>query len=215
MIGFGAMPEMRWFSRSLLFLLLSLFVERSCVEAAPRKATIQGTREVNLRVGPGVDQGIRSILKENEQLTVEGEQGERYFVETSAGQKGYIHKDFVKLAGEERAAADEAKETNKLPTTDVPGSGGERPSAPMPPANIAQPASPPALPGQPASTIRKPNERRTVTGKAPSLIELLEGRETDMMLWAVIAIVFFLIGWICGGHYYLRRDRARRTKLRF
>jgi uncharacterized membrane protein len=36
-----------------------------------------------------------------------------------------------------------------------------------------------------------------------------------MMLWAAIAIVFFLIGWICGGHYYLRRDRARRTRLRF
>ena len=62
--------------------------------------------------------------------------------------------------------------------------------------------------------IANPDER-VATDKASSLIELLEGREGDMMLWAGIAIVFFLIGWIFGGHYYLRRDRARRTRLRF
>src|SRR6266481_7575577 len=155
------MPEMRWFLLSLFFLLLSLFAERSCVDAAPRKATIQGTREANLRVGPGTDQGIRGILKENEPLTVEGEQGEWYLVETTTGLKGYVNKNFVKL--------------------------------------------------EPGSVIAKPDER-VATGKAPSLIELLEGREGDMMLWAGIAIVFFLIGWIFGGHYYLRRDRARRTR---
>jgi len=46
-------------------------------------------------------------------------------------------------------------------------------------------------------------------------MELLEGRERDMVLWLTIAVAFFLIGWICGGNYYLRRDRIRRTKLRF
>jgi uncharacterized protein YgiM (DUF1202 family) len=208
------MPEMRWFLLSLSFLLLFCFVERSCVEAAPRKA-IQGSREVNPGVGPGVNQGIRSILKENDQLTVQGKQSEWYLVETSAGQKGYVHKNFVKLADEERAAADEAKEPKKLPTTDESVPGGEQLSLPIPAANTVQLASQPAVSGQTASTIRKPDELRTATGKAPSLIELLEGRETDMMLWAAIAIVFFLIGWICGGHYYLRRDRARRTRLRF
>jgi SH3 domain-containing protein len=209
------MPEMRWFLLSLSFLLLFCFVGRSCVEAAPRKATFQGSREVNPGVGPGVDQGIRSVLKENDQLAVQEEQGEWYLVETSAGQKGYVHKNFVKLADEERAAADGAKEPKKLPTTDASAPGGEQPSLPIPAANKVQPASQSAVSGQTASTIRKPDERMTVTAKAPSLIELLEGRETDMMLWAAIAIVFFLIGWICGGHYYLRRDRARRTRLRF
>jgi len=209
------MPEMRWFLLSLSFLLLFCFVERSCVEAAPGKATIHGSREVKPGVGLGVDQGIRSILKENDQLTVQAEQGEWYLVETSAGQKGYVHKNFVKLADEERAAADGAKEPKKLPTTDELAPLGEQPSLPIAAANTVQPASQPAVSGKTASTIRKPDELGTATGKAPSLIELLEGRETDMMLWAAIAIVFFLIGWICGGHYYLRRDRARRTRLRF
>ena len=51
--------------------------------------------------------------------------------------------------------------------------------------------------------------------QSPSIIEMLEGRESDLTLWASIAAVAFIIGWICGGNYYLRRDRTRRTKLRF
>ena len=224
------MPEMRWLFLPILFLLLSLSVERLCVEAAPRKATIQGTQEANLRVGPGMDQGIKGILKENEQVTVEGQQGEWYLVETAAGQKGYIHKSVVKLAAEGQAAAaptgpnigkvatTESKEPIDLPTTDAPAPAAAQPSPaaippPVPPqAKTTQPA---AAPGQPVGTVRKPDDRRTSASKSPSLIELLEGRETDMMLWAVIAIAFFLFGWICGGNYYLRRDRVRRTKLRF
>src|SRR6266849_3967296 len=96
------MPEMRWVYLPIFF--LSLFIERPCVEAAPRKATIQGVSHANLRVGPGVDQGIKGVLKENEQFTIEGQQGDWYLVETAAGQKGYVHKTFVKLAGEEQAA---------------------------------------------------------------------------------------------------------------
>jgi hypothetical protein len=44
---------------------------------------------------------------------------------------------------------------------------------------------------------------------------MLEGRENDLVLWASIAGVAFIIGWICGGNYYVRRDRSRRRKLRF
>jgi hypothetical protein len=51
--------------------------------------------------------------------------------------------------------------------------------------------------------------------KSPSVIQMLEGRENDLMLWASIALVAFLFGWICGGSYYVRRDRARSRKLRF
>ena len=46
-------------------------------------------------------------------------------------------------------------------------------------------------------------------------IEMLEGRENDLFLWVSIAAVAFAIGWIFGGNYYLRRDRARSKKLRF
>jgi hypothetical protein len=53
------------------------------------------------------------------------------------------------------------------------------------------------------------------TPKPSSLIQRLEGREDEVMLWIGIAITFFVVGWICGGNFYLRRDRNRRRKLRF
>jgi hypothetical protein len=51
--------------------------------------------------------------------------------------------------------------------------------------------------------------------KSPSIIQMLQGRENELILWVSIALVAFVIGWILGGNYYLRRDRARRSKLRF
>jgi hypothetical protein len=51
--------------------------------------------------------------------------------------------------------------------------------------------------------------------KAPSLIERLEGREGDAMIWFAIAAAFFLVGWISGSIYARRRERSRRTRLRF
>jgi hypothetical protein len=54
-----------------------------------------------------------------------------------------------------------------------------------------------------------------IVTKAPSLIQRLEGRESDLMIGLTIAVVFFLVGWICGGIHARRRDRSRRTRLRF
>lgn len=51
--------------------------------------------------------------------------------------------------------------------------------------------------------------------KAPSLIQRLEGREGDVMIGLAIAAVFFLVGWIGGGIHARRRERSRRTRLRF
>jgi hypothetical protein len=51
--------------------------------------------------------------------------------------------------------------------------------------------------------------------KPSLLIQMLEGREDELMLWVGIAITFFIAGWICGGNFYVRRDRNRRRKLRF
>jgi hypothetical protein len=51
--------------------------------------------------------------------------------------------------------------------------------------------------------------------KSPSIIQMLEGHENDLSIWISIAAVAFVIGWILGGNYYLRRDRARSKKLRF
>jgi len=58
-------------------------------------------------------------------------------------------------------------------------------------------------------------ESKPPAEKSPSIIQMLEGRENDMIIWVSIAAVAFVIGWILGGNYYLRRDRARSKKLRF
>src|SRR5262245_4398666 len=58
-------------------------------------------------------------------------------------------------------------------------------------------------------------ESKPLAEKSPSIIQMLEGRENDMIIWVSIAAVAFVIGWILGGNYYLRRDRARSKKLRF
>jgi hypothetical protein len=63
-----------------------------------------------------------------------------------------------------------------------------------------------------ASLAKEPN---LPAEKSPSIIQMLEGRESDLLVWLSIAVVFFMIGWIFGGNYYLRRDRVRRRKLRF
>jgi hypothetical protein len=51
--------------------------------------------------------------------------------------------------------------------------------------------------------------------KPRSIMQMLEGHETELLVAAAIAVAFFSVGWVCGGNYYLRRDRRRRTQLRF
>jgi hypothetical protein len=58
-------------------------------------------------------------------------------------------------------------------------------------------------------------EQKSSADKSPSIIQMLEGREHELLIWVSIAVVAFAIGWILGGNYHLRRDRARSRKLRF
>lgn len=70
-----------------------------------------------------------------------------------------------------------------------------------------------------AATMSPPptaaDETAPAPAKAPSLIQRLEGREGDAVIWSGIAVLFFVVGWIGGGIHARRRERARRTKLRF
>lgn len=58
-------------------------------------------------------------------------------------------------------------------------------------------------------------ERAARQGRPLPVIKVVEGREWEILRWLGVGLCIFIIGWICGGNYYLRRDRIRRTKLRF
>jgi hypothetical protein len=58
-------------------------------------------------------------------------------------------------------------------------------------------------------------EQTPAVPKPSSLLQLLERRKDGLFLWAGIAVTSFIIGWICGGNFYLRRERKRSRKLRF
>jgi hypothetical protein len=79
-------------------------------------------------------------------------------------------------------------------------------------------ASTPTTPTQKLGTsipVPPATEQENPAEKSPSIIQMLEGRESDLLVWLSIAVVSFMMGWIFGGNYYLRRDRVRRRKLRF
>ena len=82
------------------------------------------------------------------------------------------------------------------------------PAADMP-AVLASSAENP--PGRAEAAVGAP----TTPGQAPSLIQRLEGREGDLTVWVVIAVIFFLFGWLGGSVYSRRRERSRRGRLRF
>lgn len=70
-------------------------------------------------------------------------------------------------------------------------------------------------PAKSAASERKPQGPEVPAEKSPSILQMLEGHETELLVAVAIALAFFVIGWICGGNYYVRRDRRRRTRLRF
>jgi hypothetical protein len=50
--------------------------------------------------------------------------------------------------------------------------------------------------------------------KSPSLLQLLEAYEKEVKIALVVAGVAFVLGWVCGGFYSVRRERKYRRRLR-
>ena len=51
-------------------------------------------------------------------------------------------------------------------------------------------------------------------GKSPSILQLLEVHEKEVKVALAVAGVAFLLGWLCGGMYSVRRERKHRRRLR-
>ena len=200
----------RYFPCSIVALLI-LFGSGSAPggEVVAQKATVFGTPTANLRAGAGVEHELKLTLKEGDQVTINSLEGEWYLVTAPDGQQGYIHKNLLKpvenvsvprqIAPPQKsvAVASPAPETASAKTVPAPAIPTAKPPSPIPSA----------APGE----VAKPE---TTDGKAPSLLQMLEGHELEVKIGLLVAGVAFVIGWFCGGHYYIRREQKHRRRLR-
>jgi hypothetical protein len=208
-----------------IFLRLSLLLDGGSVGAAEKKAAVFGTPTANMRAGAGVEQPLKLTLKEGDQVSVEKLEGEWYQVSTGDGQKGYVHKNLLKLIDEPSQQPAPPGSTQKplAAKTKEPAKNGAATSAPTPsnptPAEVvpAPPIAPPAPPRKvavPTVTATRVEPPKTADSKSPSILQMIEGHETELKIAFLIAGIAFLLGWLCGGSYYLRRERKSWRKLR-
>jgi len=158
-------------------------------ELVSKKGKIQGASHVNLRSGPGVQYPSRGILREGEEIFVQREDGDWLRVSTGDGKEGYIHKSLVQLLVEEGS--------KPTPTTvSGPDETKKEKKDLQPPADLKK-------------------RRGFFQTRPPEIIGELEGKSWEILWWVGGAVGIFILGWICGGNYYLRRERIRRSRLRF
>jgi hypothetical protein len=174
------------FSAAVLWLVF--FPGNSQAEIVSTKGKIRGEGYVNLRSGPGIDHPSRAVVREGEEITVEGDERNWYLVSLKDGRKGYIHSGLVEI-------------TEKAEAEETAGEGVNTPTA-----TVEEKQQPKSLSTQKEEALK---------AKPLPVIQILEGREREILWWFGTALCIFIIGWICGGNYYLRRDRIRRTKIQF
>ena len=179
------------------------------------KAAVSGTPTANIRVGPGVEHAIIVTLKENDPVVIEKLEGDWYLVTAADGLKGYMHKSLLKITEQaEKPAAAPVKTTGSQ--AKEPGKAVSDPTPALPttqetaPAVEPKPAMPPSPTAPPVNVQSSP-----APAKSSALIQMIEGRETETLVCLGVSVLTFLLGWICGGIYALRRDRLKRGRLVF
>jgi uncharacterized protein YgiM (DUF1202 family) len=198
------------FSQCIVALLFCLSTENAAAaEAVAQKATVFGTPAANLRAGPGVEHELKLTLKEGDPVTIAKLEGEWFWVTVADGQQGYIHKNLLKLvesvAVQPQVAPPQKSAAVATPAA-APGTGK--------PQNVPAPATQAAKAPAPNSTANEVAETQTTDGKAPSLLQMLDAHESEVKIGLLVAGIAFVIGWFCGGHYYIRREHKHRRRLR-
>lgn len=200
----------RYFPWSVVALLV-LFSSESApaAEAVAQKATVFGTPTANLRAGAGVEHELKLSLKEGDPVTIERLEGEWFLVTAADGQQGFIHRNLVKPV-EKVAAQPQIAQPQKSVAVATPAPVTE--SAKTVPAPATSPAKAPSSTSAAASG--EVARAKTTDGKAPSLLQMLEAHELEVKMGLAVAGVAFVIGWFCGGRYYIWRERKYRRRLR-
>jgi hypothetical protein len=120
-------------------------------------------------------------------------------------------------------AADVAPETSPAepPPVKPKAELSKEPSKSTAPAMPTIAPKPPTTPPigqrqQPKPVQTPPVEQAKVSeSKSQSILQMLEGHETEVKIGLIIAAFAFILGWVCGVGYYERRERKWRHKLRF
>ena len=204
----------------VVLLVLILFLDNPGVNAADKNATVFGTPPVKLSVGASVEDPLERTLTEVDQVTVKKLQARWYRVNTANGQ-GYDQKSLLKLAADTSPQQLEPQPSGPKPTAVEPNepakeeplapAAKQKTRAPAKPMNQPRKEAPQAQPTMPVASAALPKSPET---KSPSILQMIEGSETELTIALAIAGIAFALGWLCGGSYYLRRERKSLRKLR-
>lgn len=200
-----------------IFLLAIFLLIGSLRTETEKKAVLRGNAPSDLRADPGVEQPLRSNLKFADWVVARSEERTR---SSADAQKESVRQSLLRFVDEAAAQTTDA-DSSKVPEGSKESTQKTAPTAPAKPqpppgvkAKTAESRSKASSPAKSTTPVETSQEQKSAA-KSPSILQMLEGHETELMIAAAIAATFFLIGWICGGHYSLRRDRRRRTKIRF
>ena len=182
---------------------------------------IAGASHVNLRSGPGISHPALKILRSGEEVDVERLEGSWYRISLSDGKRGYVYEGFLYLLGKEEievAKIDsvtervrevvekqpftEQRETPKKVDLTESDGGREKNSSKVPRR-------------QPEILNVQLVEKELPEAKTLLAIEMGRVQLLEIAAWFAAALCIFILGWVFGGNYYLRRERNERNKLHF
>ena len=166
---------------------------------------------------------VTAITNGAGQVVIDKIEAESYLITSSDAQQAFIYKYLLSIADETAAPVTpsvpspvqksatniEVKETSKQPSVSIPVTSAPASTTTAPtqavPTRVTKVPSAAAQPAAPKAAAAKPQ----------SILQMIEGHETEFKIGVLIAVGSFVLGGICGGSYYVRRERKRRGKLRF
>jgi hypothetical protein len=192
----------------LLFSILVLSARDGAPETIDEKGQIVGAPRVNVRSGPGVNHPRIAVLKGGEEIIVERLETGWYRVSLPGGQKGYVYEKFFRLPA--------GKPIELSPPPPAPAAASAAPeTVSAGEMDHKFEDEPKFVPPQPEPFSLPPAEREALKTSSPLPIQRVRNAQAEILKWLGAGLSILILGWILGGNYYMRRERIRRTKLRF
>ncbi|HEX9452910.1 MAG TPA: hypothetical protein VGA27_01085 [Candidatus Binatia bacterium] len=166
---------------------------------------------------------VTAITNGPGQVVIDKIEAESYLIPSSEAQRAFIYKQLLSIADETAALVTpgvpspvqksatniEVKETAKQPSVSTSPTSSLVSTTTAPTQALPTPVT------KAPSAAAQPAAPKAVAAKPQSILQMIEGHEAEFKIGVLIAVGSFVLGWICGGSYYVRRERKRRGKLRF